>query len=540
LQDRVLGLWKLALHPEFQRLEGVVHVLGTLFAQTDAQIDRGAVQDFMEEQLRCIIRDIRDFYKFKNRNAGKEASYWDHIPFELQISVPAMWGDDQRGQVRNAACNALDDSSPKNKVELREEPLCVATVYMLDLVRFGSIKERQCLLLVDCGKGTLDIATVKLVPLPSQNVIMQLQRIGPCSGNGAGSHAINTQAWEWILSGECEEVPDLEKRCAQLGITRREFLRQFSKGIYRVKNETHIKPHGAFVTIGSSHGGTVPGRIPRLTIELRPEVIIGWYKTWTDSAARIVKEHLNMHRDEQYRRASLTGGGCLSTIFKNVIKAVIEQAPYNIEIGTATACISPCSQSALQQHYFQEDKVPAVANFYLALTEEYQSAIHQDRATQPSQYKLSKKVVHERLRRIMTYKDGESSGAVRTLILFLVESDDFGNRIRVDLYYSEDDRDKHSALRDMNGDLRAGISSYPLVSVDLEDLSEHGFTAKKGGKAGKKHFELRTYVQMTGTSDKLEITIDAMEHYYHFPEERNGQPYSKDSVLSRENCGTSP
>jgi hypothetical protein len=83
----------------------------------------------------------------------------------------------------------------------------------------------------------------------------------------------------------------------------------------------------------------------------------------------------------------------------------------------------------------------------------------------------------------------------------------------------------------VDGDLRAGICSYPLISVDLEDLSEHGFTAKKGGKAGKKHFELRTYVQMTGTSDKLEITIDAMEHYYPFPEERNGQPYSKDSVL---------
>jgi hypothetical protein len=103
--------------------------------------------------------------------------------------------------------------------------------------------------------------------------------------------------------------------------------------------------------------------------------------------------------------------------------------------------------------------------------------------------------------------------------------------INVDLYYSEDDREEHSALRDVDGDLRAGICSYPLISVDLEDLSEHGFTAKKGGKAGKKHFELRTYVQMTGTSDKLEITIDAMEHYYHFPEERNGQPYSKDSVL---------
>ena len=94
LQDRVLELWKLSLHPEFQHLEEVAHVLKALFAQTDEQIDRGAIQDFMEEQLRGIIRDIRNYYKSPGRNALKDASYWDDIPLELQISVPAMWGDD--------------------------------------------------------------------------------------------------------------------------------------------------------------------------------------------------------------------------------------------------------------------------------------------------------------------------------------------------------------------------------------------------------------------------------------------------------------
>ncbi|RYH40002.1 MAG: hypothetical protein EON54_18630 [Alcaligenaceae bacterium] len=64
-----------------------------------------------------------------------------------------------------------------------------------------------------------------------------------------------------------------------------------------------------------------------------------------------------------------------------------------------------------------------------------------------------------------------------------------------------------------------------------EGYNESRFTAKKGGKGGKKHYELRTFVQMTGTSDKLEITIEAMEHYYRFPEERYGQAYSEQSVL---------
>jgi hypothetical protein len=102
-------------------------------------------------------------------------------------------------------------------------------VYMLSLAKSKSIQEGESLLLIDCGKGTLDIATVKLLRAPSNNgAAMQLQRIGPCSGNGAGSHTVNTQAW-WLLGGNCEEVQDLDERCAQLGTTRREFLRQFLK-----------------------------------------------------------------------------------------------------------------------------------------------------------------------------------------------------------------------------------------------------------------------------------------------------------------------
>ena len=164
---------------------------------------------------------MRDFFKTSNRNAGKDTSYWDHIPLELQISVPAMWGDDQRGLVRNAACNALGDAHPSNKVELREEPLCVGTVYMMDQVNSDSIEEGESILLIDCGKGTLDIATVKLIRKPSKNGLMQLQRVGPCSGNGAGSHTINTQAWKWVLSGDCPEVPDIDVCCAQLAVSKR-------------------------------------------------------------------------------------------------------------------------------------------------------------------------------------------------------------------------------------------------------------------------------------------------------------------------------
>lgn len=411
LQDKVLELWKLALHPEFQHLEEVRHVLATLYAQTDVQEDRGAVQDFIEEQLRGIIQDIRNYYKTPNRNARKDAACWDRIPLELQISVPAMWGDYQRGVVRNAACNALGNSSPHNKVELREEPLCVATVNILELVTYGGIQEGECIVLLDCGKGTLDIATVRLVRVPSDGVNMQLQRVGPCSGSGAGSHTVNIQAWNWILSGACQDVQDLDKCCAQLNIPRREFLRQFSKGVDYVKSETYTVYRDSFITIYSGFSDRRQGRVSRLSIMLPKEEIMSWYKVWTDSATQLVKEHLDVQRNQQYRYASFTGGGFGSTVFRRAMTSVLTQAPYPIEIGVPTPRSSSCSEGALQQHCFQEDKLPSYANFYLSRTEMYQPKFHADVTRQPSDYKSRKTVAHERLQKIMQYENGTFSGA---------------------------------------------------------------------------------------------------------------------------------
>jgi hypothetical protein len=510
LQDKVLELWKLSLHPEFQDLDEVKHVIKTLWAQRD----RCAVQEFIADQLKCILQDIRNFYKNNNLNAGKDATYWDRIPLELQISVPAMWGDDQRGVIRNAACDAVGKDSGPPKVELREEPLCVATVYMLSLANSKSIQEGESLLLVDCGKGTLDIATVKLLRAPSNNgTAMQLQRIGPCSGNGAGSHTVNTQAWKWLLSGNCEEVQDLDERCAQLGTTRREFLRQFSKEIDRIKSDIHSTLHGASVTIRSSHGEAKPGRIPRLSIELPKDLIMSWYTTWTNSAIQVLKQHLDSRGGERFRCASLTGGGCLSTIFRRAVEAVLNQ--YNIKIGTPTASISPCSQGALLQHYFQEDKLPALANFYLAMTEEYDPDLHKGLTFESSEYDSGTKVLHERLRRIMSYKNGKFSGEEKVPLTFLVESDT-NVRIHVDLYYSEQDFEEHTALRGADGNLRPGIRSYPLAHIDLDNLRNHRFKEIKGGKDGVNHFELKTYVQMTGSSEKLDLTVYCMKHTYHY------------------------
>lgn len=183
------------------------------------------------------------------------------------------------------------------------------------------------------------------------------------------------------------------------------------------------------------------------------------------------------------------------------------------------------------QHYFEEHKLPLVANFYLALNEEYQRDIHKDVATQKSKYKSRTEIVEDRLHRIMRYEGGKFSGAARTPIQFLVEDNDIADRIHVDVYYSEQDMEDHSALRTEDGALRPGIHSYPLISVDLENLSEHGFKAKGSAASGKRHFDVRIYVQIHGSNDNLEITIEVMQNHHRFLHERYGQPYSKNDVL---------
>jgi hypothetical protein len=308
-------------------------------------------------------------------------------------------------------------------------------------------------------------------------------------------------------------------------------MRQFSKGIDGVKHETHNMAHNAFVTIRSSHGGAASGGTPRFIIELQPELVQTWYKTWTESATQLVKEHLDMQGTQQYRCASLTGGGCLATAFKTAMTSFLAQAPYNIMIGDPVPCLSPCSQGALLQHYFQEDELPPVANFYLARTEEFQRFVHKNATTERSKYKSRTPVLPERIQRIMRYEDGEFSGVARTPLRFLIEDDGIDDLMHVDVYYSEEDLEDHSALRDDDGVLRPGIRSYPTISVDLESLSDNGFSAKEDGISKTRYFDVKTYVQMNGNEDRLELKIEVMRSYHHFLGDKHGQPYHKDDVL---------
>lgn len=77
LQDSVIELSKLALHPEFRHVPEVIHTRNILSAEKN----RGAMQDFFADLLRCIVRDVRNFQKeeVKEVNGSDSTSYWENM-----------------------------------------------------------------------------------------------------------------------------------------------------------------------------------------------------------------------------------------------------------------------------------------------------------------------------------------------------------------------------------------------------------------------------------------------------------------------------
>lgn len=224
LQNRIMELPKLGLHPAFKDWPEVAHVherLGT-------RKDRGALQDLFADLFQCLARDVLAYFRKETTDTTID---FDNIELRFQVSVPVIWGDVQLGIVRNAAKSV----KPGTKVELREEPLCAATPAMLEIHKKGLIKKGQCALLLDVGGGTSDITMCMMTQEPNDNQMMELKRIGTCVGDAVGSHLLNNELLKYIQSGQCPEVQDLKQACKTLHTTKRQFLRLCSEEFDSVK-----------------------------------------------------------------------------------------------------------------------------------------------------------------------------------------------------------------------------------------------------------------------------------------------------------------
>ena len=97
-------------------------------------------------------------------------------------------------------------------------------------------------------------------------------------------------------------------------------------------------------------------------------------------------------------------------------------------------------------------------------------------------------------------------------------------RIHVDLFWSKVYFKDHTPLKDNAGNLIPGVRALPLCFADLDDLKAKGFEAHGGDDNTNTppHFELKAFVEMPGTSEKLVLTLHVMKPDFEFPRERDG------------------
>ena len=514
LRDKEIERFKLSLHPEFAGLSEVQHAINVL----EAQEDRGPIQDFMSDFFQTFLQDVRIFY-MRYHHAGMDEAYWKSIPIELQISVPATWDDDARGIIRNAA-----KYGGAWRAELREESLCVATAYLVSMVEERSIKAGECLLLIDCGQGTLDIATVKLSRKPHEQELMQLERVGVCSGNSAGSHEVNTAAEKWLRLGNCMEVQarGFKETCRQLGMSERQFLRAYSDEIDKVKVD--IDRQTVFdLRVHSLHGKVMPGSLSQLTISIPRTTFMEWYKTWTDPAVGLLERHLSTqsgHTPGQYAWALFTGGGANSPHFCREMEKVLSK--YSILVGNPRPVISPCSSGALLQHFFQDDGLPPNAYFHICQTEDYDKYKHLGavghKLKRRSEFVRGLEVVHDRVVTI-----GQSSNQQQFTSKGLFKQEFHVDalrpgRVHVDLFWSEKYLRAHSALKDAHGKHVDGVRKYPLMYIDVVDLTNHGFELHDDdGNGDNPYYVVQAFVHMESTRDSLLLTLYLMQWGFLLP-----------------------
>lgn len=217
-------------------------------------------------------------------------------------------------------------------------------------------------------------------------------------------------------------------------------------------------------------------------------------------------------------------------------------------------CADECGLGTLMQHYFQPDQLPLRANFYVTVHEYYDEDIHMDTVEadtdlfmdhdkedhiERGEVKIdeailiqpSERFLPERLRKVGIYSNERFSSMEPIPMMFHVDADGKHlGRLHVDLYWSQRNFPEHSSLRDDAGNWFPEIRSYPLMFADLEDLKSQGFEVDDSEDTVVPYYPVRAYVEMTGSSDSLLLSLHVMKHYYLFPTE-GGLPFNQEHLL---------
>ncbi|OCT47560.1 Hsp70 family protein [Cladophialophora carrionii] len=136
------------------------------------------------------------------------------MPMECWITMPAIWGNKAQRDTKEAALAAGFGSRPGDKVNMITEPEAAALYALkpyLVPTALDPLKPGECVLICDCGGGTVDLVTYEIL-----QTTPSLKLSEKCRGTGlkCGSTSIDRQFVQWMTKqfGQAYTKIDMRKR----------------------------------------------------------------------------------------------------------------------------------------------------------------------------------------------------------------------------------------------------------------------------------------------------------------------------------------
>ncbi|KAM0720064.1 hypothetical protein Q7P37_004200 [Cladosporium fusiforme] len=485
-RESIICQWKMLLMPQFRHREVVQRTLKALFGDQVDKVDvsnesiLGTLGVVIKAHLIHIKSECLAWCKTYHPSKLGQSPDWDHMPWEVQISVPTTWNDDAKNVMVRAAQEAGFAFS-----NIRDETECVAATYMRKLYENRHIKQGDTILLSDIGGGTADHCKCKLVVAPSGGRRMRLEIVGSPKGNEAGSSLPNDLAWNYIKG--CDTVTSshgsLRGVLRKLRISLQECQRQVFREIEQLKVTFSKAPRSVYTIVISGPGADA------LPIPIKYEEVKRWHDEWFDEIWKLLGE-------VACQTAILSGAGVKNNYLRGRLQASLRSKGIAVMEEPVD---SSCSCGALQHFLFEKDAPLENQRFYVTRLEQVKKeSQHNDRVYERSKY--DKRRYYQALHPSMTIVNGKDTSEHPPVRMdFDMEKE---GRIYVNVYsstqtpYYDDCTPLHDpATGEQMANLRKHLSAFFETSdVDPDLLEKLGLAGSKRKRKGKKGIRYSTVV----------------------------------------------
>ncbi|KAI5364686.1 putative ATPase, nucleotide binding domain-containing protein [Septoria linicola] len=361
---RVIDNLKLALCPEYADHDAVQHIRGILGCPPG----EAAIGNFRRLYTLILKKAWAGCVGFYNRisdvDFAKPAEYWTTIATEVKITIPAMWDEDARSVMTQAAADA---GFPDCRLYL--EPLCAAAAEMTKLQAAGNLQYGDTMLLIDIGYFTIDFALARIdAPSPSTKQPTMVA-VGVPAGQALGCHIVHTLAWK---KGGI-------KRCrALLGDLPETSMRQ---QFFRYIEDNMKQPHHRDFPILIDAIDKLKARCTRsLTFLFPGDVLKNCLTTW---ASRITVSTVSFTQGEQFQHLSvhyghLTGGRSQNAFVLAKLKTTLASMRIDVRKPDSAEADMAVARGGLEQYPRNEADVLPEGYFYVTWDEPCHQNRHKD------------------------------------------------------------------------------------------------------------------------------------------------------------------